>query len=251
MKPNISYTKRILWGTRIKIIGYLVLLLCAGFIAIGAGIFDLVRDDKWRNPIVWFGLSVFILGVLYAKLLELFLKWQGKSQDKLYEENRRSYEGVIGEDALFEWAGNIFDSNYHQFRNFIIPGGKFDIDLVSVGPKGIFMFEVKKSSNPIDFQNGKAFFAGTDRPLPFDPLGEIERHHNALSKYLEASGYNSEAIHKALVIVGDRKFIGKPGIFIADSGESLKRYVDYIQDNSQHYTAEFCDKLSKLLNSNK
>lgn len=251
MKSDISYTKKLLRSSRIKIIGYFVLLLTAGFITISAGILDLIKDDKWRNPLIWLVISAFILGILYSKLLGSLIKWQEKINSKWYEENRRSHEGEVGEETFFGWADKLFDSRYHQFRNFMIPGNEFDIDLVVVGPKGIFMFEVKKSSNPVIFKNGNAFFAGTNRPLPYNPIIETAKHHAALSEYLKANGYQNESIHPALVMLADKvEFEGKPEVFLISNEMKLKERINYFQDNPI-YTPEFCDKLSKLLNPNK
>ena len=80
MKINLSYTKKMLLSNTIKISAYLILLLVIGFICLKVGITNAIKDGIWNNPIIWFGIFMFILGMAYTKLLEVFLGWQNRFQ---------------------------------------------------------------------------------------------------------------------------------------------------------------------------
>ena len=251
MKINLSYTKKLLLSNTAKLVGYLILLIVAGFISLRAGFLDLIENEKWRSPVVWLVISAFILGIIYTKLLESFLKWQDRFQDKTMKQINHSYLGYVGEKFLLDWINELLDERYKRFPNFKIPGTNFDIDLVVVGPKGLFLFEVKNSANPIAFFDTEAFIMDDNynpiSPLPFNPLEEVKRHTNALTNYLELNNYKEIWIHPCLVMVGGKiKIVGKPKIFIAANQKNLNKYINDLPKDSK-YTDEFCNEVSKLL----
>lgn len=64
-----------------------------------------------------------------------------KRLDKQIEEQRLGQEG---EDKVVQLVVQALDGNWHLFRNISLPGrNKADLDLVLVGPSGIWVLEVK------------------------------------------------------------------------------------------------------------
>ncbi|MCL5017511.1 MAG: NERD domain-containing protein [Patescibacteria group bacterium] len=256
MKFKLSYTKILSISNKAKLGLYIILLIVLGFISIRVGVINLLKDNNWRNPAILFSMISFVLGMLYVKLLKMFLKWQDKFQDKTEELIRRADLGDDGEKTLFTWAREIFSGHdYRLFPNFIIPGKDFDIDLIVIGHKGIFIFEVKKSANPIIFSNSGVFLMNDDQnpiaPLPFNPLNELEKHESALINYLKSNQFEDVKIHSCLIILGSKiKFIDKPKFFIAHDKKGVNEYIDFFTDDLR-YTDKFCNDLSSLLSNEK
>jgi len=67
--------------------------------------------------------------------------WITKRLDKKIEEHRLGEEG---EEQVVQLAIQALDGNWHLFRNISLPGrNKGDLDLVLVGPPGVWVLEVK------------------------------------------------------------------------------------------------------------
>jgi len=67
-----------------------------------------------------------------------------------------SMAGHEGEQKVFKELSNILDDRYTVYPNYIIPGHKFDLDFLIVGPKGLIVVEVKNFSNATVFSENEA-----------------------------------------------------------------------------------------------
>lgn len=109
-------------------------------------------DTPEASPIAWVIaiLILFIVGYAYHRLLGyaldrfIFQPWENNL--KLLR------KGQQGEETVLNIFFSSLDHKWTIFRNVIIPGTKFgDIDLILVGPTGIWCFEVKNYSG--EFRN--------------------------------------------------------------------------------------------------
>ncbi len=82
-----------------------------------------------------------IILILIAWLANFVTDKINNRLDKQIEQYRRGQEG---EDSAVQLIVQALDGNWHLFRNISIPGrNKGDLDLVLVGPPGIWALEVK------------------------------------------------------------------------------------------------------------
>jgi hypothetical protein len=88
--------------------------------------------------VIAFILILFIaVGLLIASIPDRI----SKSLDRQVEEHRLGQEG---EDNVVQLIVQALDGNWHLFRNLTIPGrNKADLDIVLVGPPGLWVLEVK------------------------------------------------------------------------------------------------------------
>jgi hypothetical protein len=113
-----------------------------------------------------------------------------KRLDKQIDEYRRGQEG---EDRVAELIIQALDGNWHLFRNINLPGrNRGDLDLVLVGPPGVWVIEVKnfrgKYRNVGDtweYRQGKKWKNASSNPSQ-------QAHKNAirLANFLKADGLN-------------------------------------------------------------
>lgn len=102
-------------------------------------------NEILATPEGWVALigTLILIFVLYG--ITLFLPNQiSKRIDKKIEEFRR---GEVGEERALHIIAQALDGNWAIFRNLTIPGkNKADLDLVLVGPPGIWALEIKNFS---------------------------------------------------------------------------------------------------------
>jgi hypothetical protein len=102
----------------------------------------------------------------------------------------RSYrDGREGE----EWATNMvraaLDSRWTVFRSVKLPKRKEDIDLVLVGPAGVWALEVKAYSAPVRVQNKVwEYLSGKKWRTLDDPVGQVRKNAQLLRYYLDQYG---------------------------------------------------------------
>jgi len=98
--------------------------------------------EVFASPELTMALLMVIVGLLGVSLLAtLGLDWLMKRLDKQIEAYRRGEEG---EEAVIEKARRALDGNWVLFRDVVLPGRRrTDIDVVLVGPPGVWAIEVK------------------------------------------------------------------------------------------------------------
>jgi hypothetical protein len=108
--------------------------------------------------------------------------------DKQIEEHRLGQEG---EDNVVQMIVQVLDGNWHLFRNMALPGrNKGDLDVILVGPPGVWVLEVKnfrgKYRNKGDdwqFQKG-----GKWKPTSKSPSKQAFNNAMRLSNFLSSNG---------------------------------------------------------------
>ena len=118
-----------------------------------------------------------ILSLVLAVGILLFIVWLinfaadkiTKRLDDQIESHRRGQEG---EDNAVQLIVQALDGNWHLFRNIVVPGiNKADLDLVLVGPPGVWALEVKNfrgeyrnTGETWEWKNGKNWKAAKVNP---------------------------------------------------------------------------------------
>jgi hypothetical protein len=190
-----SYSERrqFVWtfalGTMIGAIGVLCLLLAALVVRALASASDSSALKGAASPagiVVLLILVALTVGVGWPtkRLLDLALK-------KL-ERQIESYRiGQEGEEEVVEALRQSLDGNWTLFRNVTLPGrNKADIDLVLVGPPGVWALEVKTLSG--EYRNiGEQwkYRAGNRwRLLSKNPSRQVHQNATRLSRFLREDG---------------------------------------------------------------
>lgn len=215
------------------------------------------NNPNFFNPFVLLVISSAMAGVLFWAIL----RWLWKKFDLFLNKTDVSIgiamAGDKGESMVFEELKKVLDDNYTVFPNYIIPGHKFDLDFLIVGPKGLVVVEVKNFSNSTFFsgdealmikQSDSAYKQETTKLVgSSDPRNKIETHCKVLSNYLNYLDFDNINIKKVLVFAKDHVTIeGKSNIYIVKKIYELGKYFDslYVDDR---FTPEFCDEMINKL----
>jgi hypothetical protein len=118
-----------------------------------------------------------LLSLIVVLIILVFIGWLANlvadkinnRLDKQIEQYRRGQEG---EDNVVQRIAQALDGNWYVFRNISIPGrNKGDLDLVLVGPPGIWALEVKNFRGEYrnigetwEWKNGKSWKAALGNP---------------------------------------------------------------------------------------
>lgn len=218
---------------------------------------SLSNDLNRLNPIVLLQVFSMIAGVF----LYVIVKWLLKKLDN-YIDNIDINLGVAmagddGEVQVFEELKKVLDDNYTVYPNYIIPGHKFDLDFLIVGPKGLIVVEVKNFSNATFFSEDEAMIIKQSDSVykqevtklvgSSDPRNKIETHCKTLSSYLSYLEFNNINVRKVLVFAKDHvKIEGKSNIYIVKKIYELNKYFDslYLDDR---FTPDFCEEINRKL----
>lgn len=131
-------------------------------------------------------LAIGIVALLVVLAL-LGPRWLFRQFDDRIERHRR---GQKGEERVVEKLVHALDYEWAVFRNLRLPGRRGDLDLVLVGPPGVWAVEVKalvgRYRNAGDTWERRVG-AGWRR-LPKSPSSQARRHAAQLSGFLAADG---------------------------------------------------------------
>jgi hypothetical protein len=140
------------------------------------------------------GLLVLIVGLIIFISMYLLIGFVtdkiNNRLDKQIEQYRRGQEG---EDNAVQSIVQALDGTWHLFRNITLPGrNKGDLDLVLVGPPGIWTLEVKNFRGEYrnigatwEWKNGKNWKAARD-----NPSRQAQNSAYRLKNFLKADNVN-------------------------------------------------------------
>lgn len=218
---------------------------------------SLSNDPNRFNPIV----LIQVFSMIVGALLYVLFKWLFGKLDT-YIDNIDINLGVAmagdkGEVMVFEELKKVLDDNYTVYPNYIIPGHKFDLDFLIVGPKGLVVVEVKNFSNATFFSEDKAMIIKqsdsaykqetTKLVGSSDPRNKIETHCKTLSNYLSYLEFNNINVKKVLVFAKDHVTIeGKSNIYIVKKIYELCKYFESLYPDDR-FTPEFCKEVNEKL----
>jgi hypothetical protein len=210
-------------------------------------------DEKFISLIIGLIFGIFV-GLIIPRLsnkLDSFF-------DKIDLEINIAKAGDKGEKLIYEELDKILDDNYTVYPNYIIPGHKFDLDFLIIGPKGVIVMEVKNFSNSTLFSEDQVLSIKDSNDSQYkkevtklvgraDPRVKINSHCKVLHDYLNYLHIPNINIKKVLVFTKDHVIIeGKPGIYIVKKIYELNKYFNDLYVDGR-FTTEFCDEMNKKL----
>ncbi len=105
-----------------------------GLMLIGLGLAQITGLTELKLP-TWVG------GLGLAMLLVVYILLRGI--ERLIEERDQYYLGRKGEEKTVKALQRHLDGRWTLFRNVVLPGSQADIDAVLVGPRGVYVLEIK------------------------------------------------------------------------------------------------------------
>lgn len=207
------------------------------------------------QTIILFCLALIVFGMFLGSISDkIFVRWLDPLADKVFDEISRLEKGEEGENGVCGELNRILDlSKYTIHRNFAIPGKKFDIDAIVVGPKGVIVLEIKNYTKRMAFDGDKAMVETGNsfrRILPkTDPRNEVEHYSGELNKYFNANGLRGLPIRKAIAFLKKDTAIilsHKVRVYIISGPDELDKYIATTPDDPQ-FTPEFCEKINNVL----
>lgn len=163
--------------------------------------------------------------------------------------------GDLGECLVREELDKVLDDSYVVCANYIIPGHKFDLDFLIIGPKGLIVVEVKNFSDSTIFSEQQALRVkdfGYRRETTMlvgkaDPRTKIDTHCRVFNNYLNYLGLDNIKIKKVLVFPKDHITIeGKSRIYIVKKIHELGQYFEDLYPD-ERFTPEFCAEVAYKL----
>jgi hypothetical protein len=115
---------------------------------------------------------------LYKKIKQAFARW------------KNSGRGRKGEQTVVDRLRTILDNRWTIFRNLHLPDRKDDVDIVLVGPGGVWAVEIKAFRENVRSQNG-AWEWQTKRgwkKLEQNPSRQVTENAKRLNFYLQQQG---------------------------------------------------------------
>lgn len=252
-----SYSQKKYYFAQIKLLAIPILLL---FLSLVILYFDLPLIFK--STAILIGVSSFCLGYFIhpytSKRVESFDQKIDSVYDKfekpLLHQRNIAKRGMDGESIVESWLRDLLPANkYTILPNLVLPQNKSDIDFVIIGPKGIFVFEVKNYSEQLFFttedyavilKDGRIAKQSTEN----DPREQLKWNARRLETYMKNKGLVNVKTKKALIFPepNSMTYLGSPVIYLIDNKESLKRYLSgYAVDPL--FTEDYCNKFIKLL----
>lgn len=257
LQLSYSQKKMVLAASKIALF-FIVFILLAYFI-LGWSIADLMVNKRWADPkFIGTGIAtlfVFILGMIEISVLNKADAWLDRQVFNL----KNALKGNYGEKRTFERLGQMLGEQYRIYRNVYIPGRKFDIDVIVVGPKGIITFEIKNIGTKGDifcFEGAETYKIRTYKDNgdevscklgDSNPIKEAMRHNLALEEWLMKNGYGGIKVKGAILMVGEASIekISSPALYVITGFDGIKKYIEGTFAD-QRFTPEFCEKLDAL-----
>lgn len=113
-------------------------------------------------------------------------------------------QGREGEERVVNTLVNTLGEGWYIFRNFVLPTQNEDIDVVLVGPAGIFAMEVKAFSDEVKFERSRCYVRTAQgrfyRQRP-NPNGQARHSAIKLNSYLKEHGITSKDHIKPMVVM--------------------------------------------------
>lgn len=177
---------------------------------IGYVIFEVIFVDIQRYwPIIFICVLIIII-------------FTDKNKDYQWlKKNLSSYKkGDAGETIVLERLKSVFDDNYLYIMNYSNPGIIWgDIDGILLGPRGIFLLEVKNWQGYFSLF-GINIYKRTSHDLytPLkSPIEQLGVNKEKLTQYLENKGLSIIPLPFVVLVNGKvEQFIGKTQIYITD-----------------------------------
>ncbi len=252
IKGDESYSKKIIRKNYFELYGFLILSLSVLIIYLITSF----QREEFLNTDSFVMMFYTTLGGLMTLFIIFLFKKINKFISKKENNINKAKVGDLGEKMVLNKLTKILDDNYTVYPNFKIPGRKFDVDLLIVGPKGVIAMEIKNSSNNFSFSEkevlrikGSGYTQEVTTLLGnADPRVKLKNHCKSLNYYIFSLGLKNIRVRKVLVFVNTQVSInGKAGVYIVKRLGELNKYFEDL-NNDDLFSPEYCriinDKLA-------
>ncbi len=142
-----------------------------------------------------YGILGLLLGIVFLISIGLLINFAVERINRKLEEEIDAYRlGQEGEDSVLQLMVQALDGNWHLFRNITLPGqNRADLDLVLVGPPGVWALEVKNFSGKYRNrgESWEFLFKKKWRPVLKSPSRQGNSSSIRLHNFLKADGLNA------------------------------------------------------------
>lgn len=146
----------------------------------------LLKGAPWLMVFTAIGSLLLLVLVVLSPLI-----WWGRRRIFQELDNFRNYRnGREAEERVLEELRAALDNRWTIFRNLVLPGAKGDIDLVLVGPSGVYVLEVKAYKPTVRINNGAWERQEKKKWRSFgsNPSVQAKRNAAGVSDYLKCHG---------------------------------------------------------------
>ncbi len=143
-----------------------------------------------------------VLGIVLLLLFGAYVISYWLNIKPLIDEYRNFRRARDGEDAVAERLRATLDNRWTIFRNLHLPDHKGDLDIVLVGPGGIWAIEVKAYGGTIRCQNGKweRHTKWGWKKLDRDPASQARKNAQRINDYLRRQAIPIRWVENAVVL---------------------------------------------------
>ena len=203
----------------------------------------------------WFAAAFFALGFFTNWLArKIENRWLDPFAEKLIEDARKAELGDEGEDGICAELERLLDkTDYTIYRNFKIPGRKYDFDAIIVGIKGIIVLEIKNRINPTLFANTMSYAEKDGNLITISQKDDSRRkllyYCQDLERYLSNNGLGKLPINRAVVFLKKEsaRIIGdKINVWVVCGVQDLGKYLEGIKIDTR-FTPELRQKINNVL----
>ncbi len=176
---------------QLRLMGVVLLLLLGG---LGGVLYILVRGigvaPLWAYPLP------------LVMLLPIF--WLADRMVELWQEEQSFRRGQQGEIKVARQLRQRLGGDWTLFRNVQLPGGRGDIDMVLLGPAGLFVLEVKAYAGRYRYRRRRWYRRGVTgwRWMHHNPGRQVRANARQLETYIEEALGRSFHVEPRLVWVG-------------------------------------------------
>ena len=113
-------------------------------------------------------------------------------------------KGREGEEQVVNTLMNTLGDGWYIFRNFVLPIESEDIDIVIVGPAGVFAIEVKAYSGEVKIERGRCYrktVQGHMYRQKRGPAGQVRHNAIRLNTFLKEHGIASRNYVTPMVVI--------------------------------------------------
>lgn len=164
---------------------YLLFMIFVFIPASNASPAELVQDSIRRTPGGVAGLVILIIVSVIAYRSIGFLADRAMEQ---WEKRMALYrKGQLGEERVLDMMYRVLDGNWWLFINLELPGRKTDLDMVLVGPTGVWVIEIKALQGRYRNKGNHWEYEGRRWwPTSFNPTKQVKRNAITLSHMLRS-----------------------------------------------------------------
>ncbi|MFA6105509.1 MAG: nuclease-related domain-containing protein [Patescibacteria group bacterium] len=250
-----SYSKRKLVVDRTKLWIIYIFVLTTLILDVG-WIIGKVKEGAKLPAISYASFIILLVAlVIFVYLINLFFNKIDKITTEIESGIENAKDGLKGENLVFDALVKIINPvEYKIFRNVVLPGKKWDIDFIILGPKGLCVIEVKNYSTRTVFTYNDAQLRSKYGVLGHfirDSRWQVYGQVTELEKYLREKNILNFKIDRSLLYVNSesvelKESKNKYNVYVIKGISGLNKYYSDMFLKPK-FTPKFREKVSSVL----